>query len=73
MKKQIENIEYMIVRHIGKNGDDLHPQDPGVERVRLSIAITADDSHHIEISKHESRYRLSGLLHRLAQSVADGI
>lgn len=74
MKDQQEEIDRIEVIYIGERGELVRSVDKElIERIRLSVWITADDSHHIEIRQNESRYRLSGLLHRLAESISTGV
>lgn len=76
MKDQKHTVDYISVRWFNDRGDEINSRDVrsriDAERMRLSIVIDALDSHHIEIRPGEDRYRLAGLLHRLAQSVAEG-
>ena len=72
----IEHIEEIKVRYFNEWGGEVwppHVEEQGAERVRISIIIDPpDDTHHIEIPIHESRYRLSGLLISLGNILAKG-
>ena len=69
----IEDIERIETLYFNKWGESSTTQKGDSETVRLSVYITPDDSHHIEIPVNESRFRLSGLLIRLAKMVAEGV
>lgn len=73
MKNQQEEITEIRVMYLDKWGQDAPRPNADTKKVRLSVYITPEESHHIDIPVNESRYRLAGLLIRLAESVAKGV